>query len=532
MSNEKPKSRERDVDSADRMSEHEALMWNIEKDPWLNPNGGAVYILDQPVDPERFRRQLRYGVSKVPRLYQRVVPGFGRISTPAWVPDPEFDFDSHIRQMVLPAPGTERELYDLAAQLYAEPLDRTRPLWRFVLISGLEGGRGAIYSIFHHAISDGIGQIRMAELYQQSSRNEPEPPEVDLEALVTEAVENHAAKESGGDLATSLVDTATRSLSHLARRQIGLGRRALGEVVLWPADPGRASEKASGIVDVARSTVAQLNGSNNEDPGGSPLWKNRSRHRHLESVRVPLDQLKAAAKSQGATINDAFMAGLTDGAVRYHAERDVTVNKLNTSFVVSTRTDNRIGGNSFTPVLVQVDGTPTTPAERMRLIHEATNAAREKASKGGSISSLSGIANLLPTSVVTKTARAQSARIDFATSNLRGAPFELFCAGGKVEQIAAMGPVAGTAANITALSYNGSLDLGLFIDPVAIDDPAGYRACVESAFADLLALAEPPKKATAKKKPAKKATAKKPAAKKAAVKKPAAKKRTAKKASS
>lgn len=102
------------------------------------------------------------------------------------------------------------------------------------------------------------------------------------------------------------------------------------------------------------------------------------------------------------------------------------------------------------------------------------------------------MANLLPTSVVTKTARSQAARIDFATSNLRGAPFELYCAGGKIEATICLGPVAGTAANITALSYNGSFDLGMFIDPVAIEDPAGYRACVEAAFADLLELAPEP----------------------------------------
>lgn len=517
-------SRERDIDFAERMTEHEALMWNIEKDPWLNPSGAALTILDTPVDTDRFRRQVRHGVAKLPRLYQRVVPGLGRISTPAWAPDPEFDLDFHIREVELAAPGTQRQLYDLASQLYAEPFDRTRPLWRFVLISGLEGGKGAIWSIFHHAISDGIGQIRMAELYQQFSRDEAEHPEVDLETLVAEAVATHAAKESGGDQATSFVDTATRSVAHLARRQIGLGRRALGEIALWPADPDRAAGRVSTAIDVTRSTLAQLNGSSNDTPGGSPLWGERSRHRHLESVSVPLDTLKAAAKSQGATINDAFMAGLADGAVRYHAKRNVTVDKLNTSFVVSTRSDNKIGGNSFTPVLVQVSGSPAEPAQRVRAIHAATEQAREKASRGGSVSSLSGIANLLPTSVVTKTARNQAARIDFATSNLRGAPFELYCAGGKVEAAFPLGPVAGTAANITALSYNGSLDLGMFIDPVAIEDPADYRDCVEAAFADLLQLAKPQRKKAAGKKPAsKKAPKSKAKKKKAAPKKKPAK---------
>ena len=33
-------------------------------------------------------------------------------------------------------------------------------------------------------------------------------------------------------------------------------------------------------------------GSGDEVRGGSPLWANRSRHRHFEAVRVPLDDLK------------------------------------------------------------------------------------------------------------------------------------------------------------------------------------------------------------------------------------------------
>ncbi len=159
-------AKRRDSFFSDRMSDHEALMWNIEKDPWLNPNGSALTILDQPVDMDRFRQQLRYGVAKVPRLYERVVPGLGRFSPPAWMPDAEFNFDHHVLEVELPSPGTERQLLDLVTQLSEEPLDRSRPLWRFVVIGGLEDGRGAIWSIFHHVVSDGIGQMRMAELYQ------------------------------------------------------------------------------------------------------------------------------------------------------------------------------------------------------------------------------------------------------------------------------------------------------------------------------------------------------------------------------
>lgn len=530
--------RERDVDSSDRMSEHEALMWNIEKDPWLNPNGASLTLLDQPVDMDRFRRQLRYGISKMPRLYQRVVPGLGRFSTPAWVPDPEFDFDYHVREVELPAPGTQRQLLDLAARLYEEPLDRTRPLWRFVAISGIEGGKGAVWAETHHAIADGIGQLRMAELYQQMNRDDQPPSEVDLDAVLAEALKRQGKKESGGDLATSLVSTTARTVAHVARRQAGVSRRLAGELMLWPADPGRLAERAGDAVATVRSTGGLLASPSEEDRGGSPLWRTRSRHRRLEYVQVDLDGLKTAAKELGGSINDAFMIGLTEGAARYHAERDVVVEKFNTSFIISTRTDNTMGGNSFTPVMVQVPGLPASFGQRMKEMRAAVADARKESDRSGGISGLSAMINLLPTSVVTRTARKQAANIDFATSNLRGAPFQLYCAGAKVEATVCMGPLAGTAANATALSYDGKFDIGLFIDPKAIDDGEAYRRCVESAFADLIAehaavaapssnghVAPGPSRSTTKKRATKKtATKKKPAAKKVAAKKTAVKK--------
>ncbi len=101
---------------------------------------------------------------------------------------------------------------------------------------------------------------------------------------------------------------------------------------------------------------------------------------------------------------------------------------------------------------------------------------------------LSGVANLLPTSVVTRAARAQAAKIDFATSNLRGAPFPLYVSGARVLNLVTMGPVAGTACNATAMSYDGSFEIGLFLDPEAIADPADFRDAIEQAFAEIVEL--------------------------------------------
>ena len=479
--------RERELRFRDRMSDHEALMWSIEKDPWLNPSGASLTILKGTVDDEHFRRVMRQAVARMPRLYERVVPALGRLAPPAWLPDPEFDFDHHVRRLRLPKPGTERQLLDLAAQLYLEPLDRTRPLWRFVVIDGLSGGRSAIWAIVHHAMADGIGQLRMAEMYQQLEPDAPMPDDVDLAALVTAAVDAHHAKQLGGDLTDGFPAALGQSMSHLVRRQLGVARRIVGEVAIWPADPQRARDALDGILGTVTSTAGALTGSGNEVAGGSPLWKQRSRHRHLEHVSMPLDELKAASKRMGATVNDAFLAGLTEGAVRYHADRDVEVAAFNTSFVMSTRHDTAIGGNSFTPVPVQVVGRPMPIADRVGDIHLLLAEKRASTPTEG-MSALSGLANLLPTSVVTAAARGAAAKIDFATSNLRGAPMPLYVSGARVLHIVTMGPVAGTACNATALSYENSFDIGLFIDPVAIDAPSDFRDAVDGAFADLLAI--------------------------------------------
>ena len=163
-----PSRREREQRFEHKMSDAEALMWNVEKDPWLNPNGGMVTILDRPLRFDEFRRRMAGAVAHTKRLRERVVPGLGRLSPPTWATDPEFELDYHLRHISLPAPGTMRQLHDLATRFYEDPFDRTRPLWIFIAIDGLEGGRGALFWKMHHSITDGIGAFfqigRFAEI--------------------------------------------------------------------------------------------------------------------------------------------------------------------------------------------------------------------------------------------------------------------------------------------------------------------------------------------------------------------------------
>jgi WS/DGAT/MGAT family acyltransferase len=464
------------------MSDAETLMWHVEQDPWLNPSGGSVTILDRPVDLDRFRRVVAHAVAAVPRLRERVGPAPTPWSTPVWRPDREFDLSYHVRQVALSPPGTMRQLLDVVALNHQDPFDRSRPLWMFIVVDGLQGDRGALVWKEHHVVADGIGQSRLAELYLDRERDAPPRTDVDLEAVIAAAT-SKAAGGPGG--AVDIPLAGIRTLAHLLRAEVTLGRRMLGELAMWGADPMRPADAVRGVLGTVQHTRTQLLGSS-QRPGGSPLWRRRSRHRHLEVVRIPLDAAHAAAEALDGTVNDFFVAGAVDGAISYHRQRGASLDALNITFVVSTRDDTAIGGNAFTPVRVQIPAEPVDAKERFHSVSARLAARRGEVHGAGMLNGLAVVGRLLPTSVVTGAARSQAAKIDFATSNLRAARSTRYVCGSEVLESYAYGPLAGTAFNLTAMSYHGSLYLALFVDPVAVSSPADLRADMEAAYGRLM----------------------------------------------
>jgi hypothetical protein len=261
----------------------------------------------------------------------------------------------------------------------------------------------------------------------------------------------------------------------------------MGEIVLWGADPSRAVDVVNGVVKTVGQVRRQMfTGGSGEEASGSPLWRERSRHRRLEVFDIPLEESAAAAKKLGGSINDFFVTGAVNAMVAYHERAGAPVNTVNLSFVVSTRTDKAIGGNSFTPTRLQVPGGKMAPGDRLAEIRDRMAAKRAEVSGQGMLSSLAGVANLLPTSLVTRTARSQARRQDFATSNVRGPRLERYVSGARMQAQYPHGPVAGTAFNLTTVSYNGTLCCGLFLDPVAIADPAQLRDDMIAAYHELI----------------------------------------------
>jgi diacylglycerol O-acyltransferase len=77
-----------------------------------------------------------------PIFRQRLVGVPLGVTRPHWVDDPQFDLEFHIRELAIPAPGSDQQLGEQVARIHARALDRHRPLWELYMISGLPAAPG------------------------------------------------------------------------------------------------------------------------------------------------------------------------------------------------------------------------------------------------------------------------------------------------------------------------------------------------------------------------------------------------------
>lgn len=454
-----------------KMSDAEGLMWRLEKDPHLSSTFANVTVLDRRPDFDRLLRRLERATYAIPRLRQRVQPAPVNLTSPLWVEDPNFDLRYHVRHVSLPKPGTMRQLLDHASLLAGDAFDRTRPLWQFTVVDGLRGGKSALIQKMHHTIVDGEGGVQLSLQFLDFERDAPELPPLDPD-LIAAAEEKAAAEAVPVDLLRELLNGGLRVPVTL-----------LKQVKDLLADPTGIPEAGSSAADTVRGVLHQLG---ETDGARSPLWTARSLQRQMEVLRVPFDAARQAAKRLDGTLNTAFLTAAADAAGRYHREMGSPVDELRSSMAISTRTADS-GANAFSLARMLVPTGDMPIAERFALIQSLAHEARD-AGTSGSVDALAAVAATLPTSVITRLARQQAQTVDFATSNVRGAPVPLYLAGAQILENYPVGPLLGVAYNLTLLSYSGSLDMGVNIDTQAVTDPALLRRCLEQAFAELVAV--------------------------------------------
>src|SRR5258705_4452944 len=143
------------VAQPDELSPLDYLLHRGESHPATRSAFLNLEILDRPADWSRLREAMDRASRVVIRMRQKVVVPALPTTPPRWVVDPDFDLDYHLRRIALPAPGTLRQLLDLADLTLQSPLDTSRAWWEPGGAEGLEGGRSAPRTKLSHAITDG-----------------------------------------------------------------------------------------------------------------------------------------------------------------------------------------------------------------------------------------------------------------------------------------------------------------------------------------------------------------------------------------
>src|SRR5215212_8517176 len=138
---------------------------------------GALVTLEGPPPPmQDFLDSLRGRLHLVPRYRQKLAVPPLDSGRPLWVDDPDFNIEYHVRHTALPSPGSEEQLRNLAARIFSQQLDRTKPLWELWLVEGLEGERFAIVGKSHHALVDGISGVDITTVLFDLEENPESPP--------------------------------------------------------------------------------------------------------------------------------------------------------------------------------------------------------------------------------------------------------------------------------------------------------------------------------------------------------------------
>src|SRR5262249_10362218 len=194
---------------------------------------------------------------------------------------------------------------------------------------------------------------------------------------------------------------------------------------------------------------------------------------------------RGAGHRLGGSLNDLYVPGVARGVGAYHRSHDVPVEELRMSMPISTRTDKSSGGNAFTPLRVLVPTDVADPVEQFRAVQARIGTVkRDRAlSLAGP---LTGVLTSLPSPLIARLARSQVETVDFACSNVRGAAFDLYVAGARVDANYPTGPRAGPACNVTLLSYGGAMDIGINSDTAAVDEPEALRDCVADGLAEMI----------------------------------------------
>jgi diacylglycerol O-acyltransferase len=462
-----------------RLSAVDALFVDMETKRMHN-SVVAVLVLDPTGVPGgytygKIRQRFADRLDEIPAYRRRLVHVPFGLALPLWVDDPDFDLDAHIHRAGLPSPGSHAELAEFVADVAGRALDRDRPLWETWVVEGLEGGLVAVVAKTHHSLMDGVtGADLISRLFDVTPEGRPPAPaQIWAPPLLPSPARLLAEALPGALLRPA---TLVRAGVGAARGALGLARGALFRPQNGPAPalPFTAPDTPFNGAICGQRTVAY--------------------------GRTKLSDLKTIKNAYGCTINDVVLTAC--GLALREWLRDhggVPDRPLIATLPVSVQESERVSGNKVSAMFVRLPTTELDPVLALRAVQEDTRGAKDLHQAMGA-ETIMELAEFAPRRLLNLAARLYSSWnladmhppiYNVIVSNVPGPPMPLYLHGAELVAFYPHGPIfEGSGLNITVMSYQESVDIGVIACRESVHDVGQITEGFTAAIARLKAAAE------------------------------------------
>jgi diacylglycerol O-acyltransferase / wax synthase len=435
----------------------------------------------EPPTHGEFREHIASRLHLVPRFRQklRFVPlAQGR---PVWVDDPHLNLEYHVRQTALPAPGSDEQLRNLAARIFSQQLDRSKPLWELWLVEGLSGDRFAIIGKSHHALVDGVSGVDITTVLfdldpEPQGRPEKAPPWV-------------ARPEP----------TDVQLLSEALKERLTSPKEVYRGVRAAFRGPRQVLQGLGATSKMVSAGIAAPDSVFNVEIGP---------HRRVAMVQADLADLKRVKDQHGGTVNDVILSVVAGALGKYLRARghDTEGLELRAMVPVSVRAAEEHGalGNRISAMMAPLPVWCEDPVERLHLMTEEMGDLKSSGQAVGA-EILTKLTDFAPSTIASQAARLQPAQrfFNLVVTNVPGPQFPLYVLGRKMESIFPMVPLARRQALcVGIMSYNGQVNFGLIGDYDAMADLESFGLDLEAAVQEVIETVPAAKKKAKKSKAA------------------------------
>lgn len=422
---------------------------------------GSLCIFEGALSFDEFRRVLAQRLDDVPTFRQRLMNVPLSIDRPYWVDDPDFRLDDHLHHTALPKPGGWRELRRLCSRIFAQSLDRNRPLWEFVFVEGLDQipqvpkNSTAIISKIHHAAIDGVsGNTIMSVLFDV----EPiRPPNAEVDLAPPEPL-------------PSDLELMAHSAFDFIRRPLKLPSILL--------ETARATVKTGTFARVLRRDLAGLPFRAPASPFNGPV----DRSRLWNTAVLELARVKVLKERMHCKLNDVVLA-ICAGALRqYLSHHDALPGASLVAMVpISTRTAEQRDqlGNQVDATLVELATQLSDPIDRLRQIQLNMDSAKRN-HQAANANLIMEYGELVPYGIAgqaarlyarTEMARRHRPLFNCVITNVPGPRVPLYLAGNRLIASMGMAPIMdGMGLTIVVFSYQGTITISPISSPKVMPD--------------------------------------------------------------